>query len=111
MTAMEGAKAIHNEYPVIFMDCDLMFTSEQLYEYYCSDDYDSAGTLLTFRSDKDRYSYVETGEDHEIAETVNTVKVADGSHCGEEGHKREGHSRAPTASSILRIPEGLRRST
>ena len=74
MTAMEGAKAIHNEYPVIFMDCDLMFTSEQLYEYYGSDDYDSAGTLLTFRSDKDRYSYAKV-EDLEIAENV-VVKVA-----------------------------------
>ncbi len=74
MTAMEGAKAIHNEYPVIFMDCDLLFTSEALYEYYLSDDYDSAGTLLTFKSDLDRYSYVEI-EDHKIGEDV-VIKVA-----------------------------------
>jgi HAE1 family hydrophobic/amphiphilic exporter-1 len=62
MTAVEGAKAIHNEYPVIFADCDMMFTSSELYDYYNSDDYDAAGTLLTFESDKDCYSYVETGE-------------------------------------------------
>lgn len=59
MTAMEGAKAIHNEYPVVFLDCDMMFTSEKMYEYYLTDNYDSAGTLLTFKSDLDRYSYVE----------------------------------------------------
>lgn len=74
MTAMEGAKAIHNEYPVIFMDCDLMFTSDSLYEYYGSDDYDSAGTLLTFKSDLDRYSYVEV-KDLELSADV-SIKVA-----------------------------------
>ena len=74
MTAMEGAKAIHNEYPVIFMDCDLLFTSQALYDYYGSDDYDSAGTLITFKSDLDRYSYVEL-KDYEIAEG-NVVKIA-----------------------------------
>ena len=75
MTAVEGAKAIHNEYPVIFTDCDLMFTSEDMYEYYRIDDYDAAGTLLTFRSDKDCYSYVETGE--WIDAGGNTVEVAE----------------------------------
>lgn len=74
MTAMEGARAIHNEYPVIFMDCDLLFTSKALYDYYGSDDYDSAGTLITFKSDLDRYSYVEL-KDYEIAEG-NVVKIA-----------------------------------
>lgn len=74
MTAMEGAKAIHNEYPVIFMDCDLLFTSEALYEYYGSDDYDSAGTLITFKSDSDRYSYVEV-KDLELSQDV-SIKVA-----------------------------------
>ncbi|MCR5238347.1 MAG: NTP transferase domain-containing protein, partial [Lachnospiraceae bacterium] len=74
MTAMEGAKAIHNEYPVIFMDCDLLFTSDSLYEYYGSDDYDSAGTLLTFKSDLDRYSYVEV-KDLELSADV-SIKVA-----------------------------------
>ncbi|MBQ7584561.1 MAG: efflux RND transporter permease subunit [Lachnospiraceae bacterium] len=73
MTAMEGARAIHNEYPVIFMDCDLMFTSEALYEYYGSEEYDSDGTLLTFRSDLDRYSYVDVKE--ELSGDV-TIKVA-----------------------------------
>ncbi len=62
MTAIEGAKAIHNEYPVIFADCDMMFTSSDMYAYYNSDDYDAAGTLLTFESDKDCYSYVEVGD-------------------------------------------------
>lgn len=76
MTAMEGAKAIHNEYPVIFTDCDLVFSSESLYGFYNKDDYDCAGTLLTFKSDLDRYSYVETEEwTDKNGNTVNIAKT------------------------------------
>ncbi|MBR1913312.1 MAG: efflux RND transporter permease subunit, partial [Lachnospiraceae bacterium] len=75
MTAMEGAKAIHNDLPVIFTDCDLMFTCEAMYDYYKADRYDCEGTLLTFRSELDRYSYVETGEwTDEDGNTVNIAK-------------------------------------
>ena len=75
MTAMEGAKAIHNDLPVIFTDCDLMFTCEAMYDYYKADRYDCEGTLLTFRSELDRYSYVETGEwTDEDGHTVNIAK-------------------------------------
>ena len=76
MTAMEGAKVIHNEYPVIFTDCDLMFSSEEMYAFYNKDKYDCDGTLLTFRSDLDRYSYVETEEwTDSDGNTVNIAKA------------------------------------
>ena len=74
MTAMEGAKAIHNDLPVIFTDCDLMFTCDAMYDYYNADKYDCEGTLLTFRSELDRYSYVET--DEWCDDDGNTVNIA-----------------------------------
>ena len=62
LTAMEGAKTIINDFPVIFCDCDLSFKSKELYDLYNAPEFAADGSLLTFRSDLDRYSYVETDE-------------------------------------------------
>ncbi|MBO6112020.1 MAG: dolichyl-phosphate mannose synthase [Lachnospiraceae bacterium] len=61
LTAMEGAKTIDNDAPLIFCDCDLAFKCRGLYDFYNAEKYEADGTLLTFKSDLDRYSYVMTG--------------------------------------------------
>lgn len=58
LTAMEGAKAIADGRPVLFCDCDLSFSCRRLYEMLEEDELEADGTLLTFASDLDRYSYV-----------------------------------------------------
>ncbi|MCR5746143.1 MAG: efflux RND transporter permease subunit [Lachnospiraceae bacterium] len=79
MTALEGVKRIKNDLPVIFTDCDLMFRSEAMYDYYTGGEYDAAGTLITFTSDQDKYSYVridsdESFDDNGYAYAVETAE-------------------------------------
>ncbi len=62
LTAIEGAKTIENDLPVLFCDCDLMFKSKELYDLYNAESFEADGSLLTFDSDLDRYSYVQTDE-------------------------------------------------
>ncbi len=85
LTCMEGAKAIQNEAPVIFCDCDLMFTSESLYEYYGADSIDADGTLVTFRSELPRYSFIRRDEEGFVAETVEKKVISNEAICGAYG--------------------------
>lgn len=70
LTAMEAAKTIDNDSPLMFVDCDLMFRSAGLYSYYANDSCSGDGTLLTFSSSLDRYSYVRTSDDGLALETA-----------------------------------------
>ncbi len=85
MTCMEGAKTIGNDYPVIFCDCDLMFVCDSLYDYYKADSLDAQGTLVTFKSSEDSYSYVRLGDDGFVAETAEKQVISEDAICGAYG--------------------------
>ena len=85
MTAIEGARAVHNDLPVIFTDCDLMFTSRGMYDFYSSGELSADGSLLTFKSDLDRYSYVKIGEDGCAVETAEKKVISENAITGSYG--------------------------
>ncbi len=85
MTAMEGAKVIHNDLPVIFTDCDLLFTSQAMYDFYGSGAFGADATLLTFKSDKDIYSYVKLKEDGYAEKTAEKEVISDTAITGSYG--------------------------
>ncbi len=85
MTAMEGAKAVHNDLPVIFTDCDLLFTSDEMYDFYSGGASGADGTLLTFKSDKDIYSYVKLDEDGYATETAEKKVISENAITGSYG--------------------------
>ncbi len=85
LTAMEGAKTIKNDNPVIFMDCDLLFTSEKMYDYYNTGAFGADGTLLTFKSDLDKYSYVKTDDNGYAKETAEKKVISDHAIAGAYG--------------------------
>ncbi len=91
LTAMEGARSINNDDPVIFCDCDLLFRCGEMYDYYDNLDEkdDTAGTLLTFESDEDRYSYVRLDKYGAALETAEKKVISRNAITGAYGFRNK----------------------
>ncbi|MBO4375384.1 MAG: glycosyltransferase family 2 protein [Lachnospiraceae bacterium] len=87
LTAIEGAKSIKNDLPVIFCDCDLAFKSGELYGLYNAPSFEADGSLLTFTSDLDRYSYVETDADGFALRTAEKKVISSHAITGAYGYR------------------------
>ncbi len=88
LTCMRGAEAIDNDLPLIFCDCDLMFTSGKLYEYGKTLDYSGTcldGWLVTFENSDGRYSYIKTDEKGFVTETAEKHPISNKAVCGAYG--------------------------
>jgi len=81
LTCLEGVKAIANDLPVLFNDCDHMFRS-RAFEAFVTDDGAADGALLTFRSGEPNYSYVQYGEDGGIRRTAEKQVLSNDAICG-----------------------------
>jgi hypothetical protein len=72
-TALMGCMKLDPDDPVVIMDCDFAFKSQE-YEKMVADAVegrsDVAGGLLTFESQDPRYSYAKTGPDGYVMETA-----------------------------------------
>lgn len=80
-TCLEGIKYISDEFPLVFNDCDHMFSSEKLYEILNSDfKYD--GILATFLADESQFSYVQYDESGKIQGTIEKKVVSNHAICG-----------------------------
>lgn len=83
LTCCEGVKAVEDDLPILFNDCDHAFICKPFYEY-CRDanfsDYD--GALLTFASDNPGYSYVKFDDKGSVAGTIEKVVVSNEAICG-----------------------------
>ncbi len=87
LTAIEGAMTVKNDEPVLFCDCDLMFICPGLYFFYNADKFDADGSLLTFKSNLDRYSYVRLGDDGYAKETAEKKVISDRAITGAYGYR------------------------
>ena len=87
MTAMEGAKAVKNDLPVIFTDCDLLFESQAMYEFYENGAKGADATLLTFESDLDKYSFVKLDDNGFATETAEKKVISDHAITGSYGFR------------------------
>jgi len=87
-TGLEGIKEIHDDSPVIFNDCDHLFKSSELINYCnnynelneLNELYDAA--LVTFNSDKDKYSYLRINSLGEVVETKEKKVISNYAICG-----------------------------
>ncbi len=96
LTSMRGAEAVSNALPLVFCDCDLMFTSEKLYSYVKGDTAglkyspgELDGFLVTFENSDGRFSYVKTDESGYIRETAEKKVISDRAVCGAYGFKNK----------------------
>lgn len=83
LTCCEGIKAVNDEYPILFNDCDHAFTCEKFYDY-CRKGYysDIDGGLLTFESNNPNYSYVKFDERGNVIGTLEKQVVSNEAICG-----------------------------
>lgn len=83
LTCLEGVKAINNDKPVIFNDCDHMFKSTELNQYIKENNSKYAdGGLLYFESSKPIYSYIVYNEEGYAIGTVEKKVVSNHAICG-----------------------------
>ncbi len=92
LTCMKGAEAIENDMPVVFSDCDLLFTSEGFYKYAGELEYKGEsldGWLLTFENSDGRFSYVKTDENGFVTETAEKNPISSRAVCGSYGFRNK----------------------
>lgn len=83
LTCREGLKAVEDDLPILFNDCDHAFICEPFYEYCKWADFaDIDGALLTFVSDSPNYSYVKFDEHGNVAGTVEKSVISNEAICG-----------------------------
>lgn len=83
LTCMHGVENIDDDLPIIFNDCDHMFTCEEFYKYCRQGDFGSVdGALLTFTSNDPKYSFLEMNENGNVIHTVEKQAVSNHAICG-----------------------------
>lgn len=81
-TALHGVENILDDAPIIFNDCDHMFSCRGFANELEKSHMDMDGALLTFVSDEPQFSYVKYDEDHNIVGTIEKEVVSDHAICG-----------------------------
>lgn len=83
LTCREGIKAICDDNPILFNDCDHAFICSRFYDDYRLGQLDSMdGALLTFHSDSPNYSYVNYDGQGTVIGTVEKIVVSNEAICG-----------------------------
>jgi len=83
LTCQEGIKAINNEGPIIFNDCDHIFSSTAFINFLRQKSFLlTSGALLTFESMDPKFSYLQIGADGCVSRTVEKVVVSNLAICG-----------------------------
>ncbi len=83
LTCMNGVKGINDDKPIIFNDCDHMFTCEEFYDFCDKGDFSQVdGALLTFESTDPKYSFLQMNEEGNVVHTVEKQAVSNHAICG-----------------------------
>ncbi len=87
LTCLQGIKSIDDDLPVLFNDCDHMFSAGSFFSV-CDDGlWPCDGTLITFESNQPQFSYVRYGVDGEIIGTIEKTVVSTHAICGAYGFR------------------------
>lgn len=81
MTCLVGLKNIQDNYPILFNDCDHMFSCKDFSDSISTGEWNYDGALLTFQSDQPQFSYVQLDHDRVIG-TVEKKVVSKYAICG-----------------------------
>lgn len=83
LTCREGIKAVEDDAPILFNDCDHAFLSKGFYEFANRGEWDGIdGALLTFRSQSPNFSYVRFDEQGRVRGTIEKQVVSSEAICG-----------------------------
>ena len=83
LTCIEGIRNINNNNPIIFNDCDHLFSSS-LFNIYCNREIFSEidGAFLTDKSDDSKFSYVQCDNYGKVIKTIEKKVVSNDAICG-----------------------------
>lgn len=81
MTCLAGLKNIHDDQPILFNDCDHMFSCGSFSEDMNNGTWNYDGALLTFASDQPQFSYIQY-EGGKVVGTVEKKVVSNHAICG-----------------------------
>jgi len=83
LTCIEGIRNINNDKPIIFNDCDHLFSSSS-FNSYCNREKFSEidGALLTFKSDDSKFSYLQCDNYGNVIKTIEKKVVSNDAICG-----------------------------
>ena len=83
LTCLKGVSLIDNDDPVLFTDCDLIFTCDGFYKFCGSDTRGEVdGVLMTFISDDPKSSFVELDSGGRVVRTVEKEAISNHAICG-----------------------------
>lgn len=84
VTSLKGAESLPGGEPLLFNDCDHLFTCTAFNEFCAGGDFAAGpdGALLTFPSDSPAYSYLQYGPDGSVCHTVEKQVVSHDAICG-----------------------------
>ena len=83
LTCLKGIKAITDDLPILFNDCDHAFICRDFYDFCKRADFLSVdGALLTFNSNSPNYSYVRFNSAGDVIGTAEKVLVSNEAICG-----------------------------
>lgn len=83
LTCMHGVQSINDDLPIIFNDCDHMFTCKDFYSFCEKGIFDMPdGALLTFESSDPKYSFLQMDETGNVIHTVEKQAVSTHAICG-----------------------------
>ncbi len=83
LTCKEGVRAIIDDAPILFNDCDHAFICNSFEEFCREGEFEKIdGALLTFRSDSPNFSYVEFDDCKSVIGTIEKVVVSEEAICG-----------------------------
>ena len=86
LTCCEGIKAVTDELPILFNDCDHAFYCEQFYDFCRREEFgefgEIDGALLTFTSSNPNYSYVRFDDCGRVIGTVEKMAASSEAICG-----------------------------
>ncbi|NFG28044.1 dolichyl-phosphate mannose synthase [Clostridium botulinum] len=83
LTCSEGIKNIKNNKPIIFNDCDHLFSCSSFYKYCNEGEFSQVdGALLTFKSDDPKFSYLQCNTEGNVIKTVEKKVVSNDAICG-----------------------------
>jgi len=83
LTCLEGVQRVGDDAPVVFNDCDHIFSCKEFYSFCNEEQFNAVnGALLTFTSTDPKFSFIELDKDGLIVRTVEKKAVSNQAICG-----------------------------
>lgn len=82
LTSLQGVKAVKSDAPVLFNDCDHIFSCPDFYDFAQNIDEKVDGALITFESSDPKFSFCALDDEGNVTRTVEKEAISTDAICG-----------------------------